>query len=147
LKGNVTNKSSYQGKCVLTLNPPLFRLAPMIFGIRIKIDFINRLFSTHWWRYWLIWHDHWRIVNALHQRDDLERLVQWSKRKRLSGVAGYYRRLLLDQEGKLFTKQMHFPSLFACAEWVYSFQIALSPTPRYKSGSAAKYRLRNYQRN
>jgi hypothetical protein len=119
----------------------------MNIAFNIKIKLINKLFSTRWWRYWLSWYDLWAIIDVLRQQDELERLVLWAKRKRLSRMREYYRSLLLNREAQLSAKQMRFSTLFACAEWVYSFQSALCPSTRYTAGSAAKYRFRNYQCN
>ena len=102
----------------------------------------NRLFFTRWFRYWLAWQDICGIVRLLYRQDDLENLMDWSRRKKL-GVYHFYKKQLFDTEMMLADKQMKFHHLIKWAYLLYNINNLISRSPNYyPQGYAAKYRLR-----
>jgi hypothetical protein len=103
----------------------------------------NRLYSTSFFPYWLLWRDFWTIWNTLERRDDLERLVTWATRKRLAGVKNYYKRLLTDTELLFTERNMRRPKLsFWALHLHFTFRMLFPPPRYYKKGAALRYRLR-----
>lgn len=97
-----------------------------------------------WYNYHFAWLQFTSILETLSQRDELEHLIRWAQRKRISGVREHYQWLLADVERRLLVKAVHNPRLTNLAEWTYCIQGMLCPAPSfYPKGAAAKYRLRN----
>ncbi len=98
-----------------------------------------------WIHYWYLWQFNWQqyqsILLYLHREDELERLTDWAKRKKL-GVFHHYKKLHYEAEDYLATKSIRFPKIFQWALFVYRVNKAISPEPRYyPKGFASKYRL------
>lgn len=77
----------------------------------------------------------------LKHQDNLEGLICWTKRKRLTGVGHYYRRLLKGTDFFLENFSYEAPILVELARWVYCAQEMLFPT-QYRKGFAAQYKRR-----
>lgn len=93
---------------------------------------------------WFAWLQLHAVLQALSERDDLQRLVLWARRKKLSEVRRYYQYLLSETENRLLKSAFRHRQLTALAKWIYCAQVMLFPARRfYPKGSGAKYRLRN----
>jgi hypothetical protein len=94
--------------------------------------------------YWSLWLLLLYIIQMLYRQDDLERLIQWSKRKRLAAPHAFYSHLLSDTELALANARIRHPFLTTIASFLYELGTVLFPSSAYyRRGSAAKYRLRN----
>jgi hypothetical protein len=51
--------------------------------------------------FWNNWQKSWMVFHLWHRIDDLEPLVKWAKRKRLTGPHHYYRKLLDNENLRL----------------------------------------------
>lgn len=100
--------------------------------------------SVKWYSYRFFWLDTVYILETLTQRDELQRLIRWASRKKLSRVRDYYQRLLDDTEMRLSSQAIRHPHLTELAEWLCCVATMLNPPPPvYKKGAAVKYSLRN----
>ena len=92
---------------------------------------------------WYYYNRRWKLFRAtlmmLQHQDNLENLIQWTKRKRLTGVGHHYKRLLKGADGFLtnFTYEAPYLVEFAC--FVHCTREMLFPT-QYRKGFAAQYR-------
>lgn len=85
----------------------------------------------------------WRIFCLMDRRVDLERLVRWAKRKRLTGPERWYRLLLMDTERLLSTHNMRHPLFYSITIFLYEIASSLAPQRYYvRKGAAAKYSVR-----
>jgi hypothetical protein len=78
---------------------------------------------------------------ALKKQDDLYALVQWATRKRLTKVRRVYLAQLHQVEDRLWHHQVRWPGLVTFCEFVFAAYKQIIPSPKYKRGSAAEYRL------
>lgn len=86
------------------------------------------------------------ILKALHRRDELEQLIQWAKRKRLSYPLQSYRNRLADIELLINRYMLQYPNLMRWARWLHILNQAIAPSPNYYGkGSAAKYNSKYYR--
>jgi len=112
----------------------------------LKITRLN--FQSRWYPCLLTWQDVRAFWRYQHRRADLERLIQWTVRKRLTGPRAHYQMLLADTEQHLLKYQLRRPHL---TWWLRLFfgltTLLFPPQQRYRKGSAAKYKLRNYSLN
>jgi hypothetical protein len=93
--------------------------------------------------YLLCWRDATSTWQVLGRSEELERLIQWAKRKRFSGPERHYRRLLEDTEQVLLRYQLRRPKLvYALRSLNWLLKAIAGTERRYRKGSAAKYRLR-----
>ena len=100
------------------------------------------LFSTPLFPYWLAWQESCAIWSALERCSDLEQLIVWARRKRLTGVGNHYKRLLVETEILLAHKQMRRQKLvFWTRELYLVYRILIPKAKYYPTGGAAKYRL------
>lgn len=100
--------------------------------------------SVTWYWCRFSWLDTTYILETLTQREELQRLIHWASRKKLSRVRDYYRQLLDDAEIRLSSQALRHPHLSELAAWLYCAANMLNPPPHvYAKGAAAKYRLRN----
>jgi hypothetical protein len=53
--------------------------------------------------------DYWMSCGVLNRKRDLEQLIQWAERKRISGVQRWYQTLLLDEEQRLWKYERRSP--------------------------------------
>jgi hypothetical protein len=104
---------------------------------------IDKLFFTRWYRYWLVWQDFCSTLTVLQQRQYLEQLTAWAKRKRLKIPFNHYKNLLRDVEDRLFWKRVRSRHLSFCAGICFEIIQTLYPSPQPKKGWAVQYRLRN----
>src|SRR5688572_9750494 len=87
----------------------------------------------------------YRILCILNRHKELERLVQWAARKRLTGPLKMYRNRLADEERRLLRYSVDFPRLFAYARLLFQFNHIINSAPRYPAkGSAKAYRYGLY---
>jgi hypothetical protein len=78
---------------------------------------------------------------ALKKQNDLNGLVQWAARKRLTTVRQAYQRQLHEIEIRLWQHQVRRPRLLIFCEFLFTaYQQIMAPS-KYKRGSAVKYRL------
>lgn len=94
--------------------------------------------QNNWWR---TWQQFWAVFHKLYRRDDLENLVRWAQRKRLSDQARYYSSLLTDTEIDLNRYALRQRNLTIWAHYLYSLcRFLKPPRRRYSRGSAAIYK-------
>lgn len=98
-----------------------------------------RLHRYDQWNYtWLILRSIWQAYRC---HDDLERLILWARRKRLSNPKRLYEKRLVEVEEKVFRYRLRYPRLVMLVSILQTFftQIKFQPY-YYTKGSAAKYR-------
>ncbi len=91
-------------------------------------------YRSSWWEYNL-------ILSALYRQHELKSLITWSALKNLSGQQRFYTARLIEEENKLIRYTRRFPCLFLLARIAQLTNYLVSPTPQYRKGYAAKYRL------
>ena len=92
-------------------------------------------------RGWRTWQQFWVIYRCLERRADLERLIVWAARKRLSGPLNLYQTRLSDEEQRLFRHRIHHPRPLWYAHVLFWLMGVVCPPKRYYSkGAAAVYR-------
>jgi len=112
-----------------------------------KLSPIQSLLAQ-WYRLQVLWIDITQIWVQLHHHDDLKRLVQWARHKKLSGPNRYYSDLLIASDDLLFRQRLRHPRASCFLGLIFTLKATISPPPRYHAkGSAAKYKLRNYSLN
>jgi len=80
------------------------------------------------------------ILCSFNRRAELMRLIQWARRKKLSGPLQAYQNRLIDEEKRLFHYALEFPSLLRWAKYLHRLNNLVNPIPRYvPKGSAAIY--------
>ena len=80
----------------------------------------------------------YRLFN---RRDELQRLIAWAARKRLSGPRKAYEYLLADCEHHLMRLRGDRPQLIGWATSLHMISMLFRYTPRfYHRGAAASYR-------
>lgn len=81
------------------------------------------------------------LVGVLNRRAELQQLIHWSKRKRLSHPQKLYQFRLQDEEIRLNRYLVRYPAMTIWTCRFYGLWQSLAPKPRYyRRGSAAKYR-------
>ncbi len=87
------------------------------------------------------WQEVWSIVYILNRRSELERLVAWATRKRLTGPRRLYRSRLLDEEIRLSKYTVMSPGYAVTLAYLVHFSNRLVfPPHRYmRRGAAAGY--------
>lgn len=104
----------------------------------------NYLFSTPLFPYCLAWRDFWSIWSGLEHYTDLQGLIAWAGRKRLTGVKDHYSHLLVETEVLLAHQQMRRRNLTFWARQLHFIYRSLIAKPKYcPKGGAEKYRLRH----
>ncbi len=102
--------------------------------------------KRHSWRYqqyYFAWNDFNTVLGALHRRTELEELIQWAARKRLSGPAKLYRSRHTDEETIIARVATRSPLLFFWARAGFHLNRVVSAKLQYKpKGSAARYRYK-----
>lgn len=78
---------------------------------------------------------------ALKKQNDLNALIRWATRKRLTTVRQAYLAQLHRVEERLWHHQVRCPGLVICCELLFTAYKQIVPSHRYKRGSAAQYRL------
>jgi len=92
-------------------------------------------------RYRNNWNDFWSAVHSLNRKTELLRLVQWAKRKRLTGPLKLYLTRLRQEEASIMRLRARSPKILVGARLVHCISNIVSPTPRYyPKGSAKRYR-------
>lgn len=101
--------------------------------------------------FWYYYNRKWKLFRAtlilLKHQDNLEGLIDWSKRKKLSGVNYYYRRLLQGVYKRLDSIVYESSAIVELARWFYCASEMLFP-PTYSKGFASQYSKKgqnNYQ--
>lgn len=100
---------------------------------------IAKICSTKWIQCRFAWRSMDVFVDMLNSRDDLEDLIKWARRKRLTGVRRHYQQLLGETEERLLFYQLRSRRIFGLAQWVYALKQQLQPSPAYYRGYASKY--------
>ena len=102
----------------------------------------NAIYNTKLYKFWRSWYQFWWFVRAYERRDELERLIDWAERKRLSGVRWAYHNRLMDEEGRINSQGIRHMTLARRAWWLYRLNKFVFGEPQYyPKGYAAKYRL------
>ncbi len=70
-----------------------------------------RFYYTRWYSYWMAFSAFRRILSKLRYQDELEELIAWAKRKRLSGPLKSYKIKLHHIERDLCTLNIRNPQL------------------------------------
>lgn len=87
------------------------------------------------------WREFYSILCAFNRRTELQRLVEWAERKKLSHPLKLYQNRLADEEKHLFRYRLQSPRLTAYASLLHQLTHILLPAPRYLArGSARGYR-------
>ena len=108
----------------------------------------DSLYNSRWYSHRLTLRDATTIWRYLYRRADLERLVHWATRKRLSGPRTHYQTLLVDTEQRLLQCQLRHPRLAWWLRFIFGLITQVfAPRYHYRKGAAAKYRMRNYSLN
>lgn len=86
--------------------------------------------------------DYWTLCGVLNRKNDLEQLIRWTTRKRLTAPRRLYERLLIDEENRLWKYERRSPLACTLARIAVSLNALLNPTPKYRytKGYATKYR-------
>lgn len=93
----------------------------------------------HWKRWRFNWQQYQATLLQFQRKHELEDLADWAKRKRL-GVYHHYKKLILETEEYLATKNIRYPHVFKYARLAYQVNQLISPQPQYYTGYAAQYR-------
>lgn len=94
----------------------------------------------NWWR---DWEHFWAIFHKLARQDDLENLVAWARRKRLTGQASYYNSLLTETAIDLNRYAVREHQRYLWANRLYTLHRLINPSrKKHPHGSAAMYRRR-----
>src|SRR5258706_14237557 len=94
-------------------------------------------------KYISLWYEFWAILHAFNRRSELQRLVIWAKRKRLSGPRKLYQNRFADEERRLFVYTLSSPRLTKVAHLLHWLNHLISTPPLYPAkGSAPIYRSR-----
>jgi hypothetical protein len=89
----------------------------------------------------------WAILYALNRRGELERLIRWAARKRLTGPLKCYQHRLDDEDRRIWRYTVQSPRLVAWAHRVHRLNKLINPAPRYLArGSAAGYAYVRYEK-
>jgi hypothetical protein len=101
----------------------------------------NSFYYTRWFRYWMTYQRFLNIYRAFAQVEDLDNLVIWAKRKRLSYLVKIYRSKHLDAEIYLSRLRTSDPRLAKWARIIRYINSQIFPQKIYKKGYASHYRL------
>lgn len=104
------------------------------------MKYVSQL-SHIYYRYQTIWLMIRSIWSALNRQSNLDALVRWATRKRLTTVRQAYQAQLHQVEDRLWYHQVRCPSLVIFCEFLFTAYKQIVPSHRYKRASAAKYRL------
>lgn len=90
---------------------------------------------------WLACQYFWPLLHTLNRRAELERLIAWATRKRLTGPREFYRSRLLDEEMRLSRYAITAPRwVVTLAYLLHNFNRLAFPPRRYmRRGAAAPY--------
>jgi len=92
---------------------------------------------------WFLWNNFWYGFNLYRRIEELNRLIKWAKRKKLTGVRKAYQAKLLKEVINLQGYNHSYHQTAICAYRYYLFIESLKPAPRYHSqGSTSHYRSR-----
>ncbi len=95
---------------------------------------------TSWDRTRLGWREFWSILYAMNRQAELERLVEWARRKKLPGPLRCYESRLEDETRRVMRYTLSAPSLARWVRRVRRFNRLVWSAPRYHAqGSAAAY--------
>jgi hypothetical protein len=95
---------------------------------------------TRWDRTRLGWREFGSILRAMNRQSELERLVEWARRKKLPGPLRCYQSRLEDEARRVMRYSLSSPSLARWARRVYRLNKLIWPPPRYYArGSAVGY--------
>lgn len=109
--------------------------------IKIRLATISHKLGL--FEYYSVWRDLCRSLFYLKQREELERLIRWAKRKRLSKVRSHYIELLLNNGWRIRRYQTHSPKVLFWAEWIHCARKMIFPDPQYyRKGYAGRYQSR-----
>ena len=104
--------------------------------------------NYHLIRYRNNWNDFWSAVHSLNRKAELIRLVQWAKRKRLTGPLKLYLTRLQQEENSIMRLRVRNPKMLTGARLMHFISNLVSPKPRYyPKGSARHYRQCKTKRN
>ena len=82
------------------------------------------------------------LIGILKRRYELQQLIQWAKRKRLSRPRKLYQSRLQDEEFRLNRYLVCYPTMTTWTRRFYGLWRSLALKPRYyRRGYATKYRI------
>lgn len=100
--------------------------------------------NSQFWRLYLFWQSYYRcshLLRLLHTRKELQELIEWANRKRLSGTVGRaYRRKLIEIEQQISALGMRSPQSARWAHVLYYLNRFVSIRQKHYRGYAARYR-------
>ncbi len=96
---------------------------------------------SKWQQFKRTWTTFWSIYRRYERIEELQRLVAWAKRKRLSKVRDHYIRLWLDEERVQFRYQVKHPAMHRSVRILSTIGEMIFPSHQvYRRGAARKYR-------
>ena len=81
------------------------------------------------------------IYGALERQTELEQLIKWAKRKKLTRPRKLYQLRLQDEEQRLATLGMRHPRLIAWCRCLRAAVHQIKGTSTFTKGSVAKYKF------
>src|SRR5258708_33483452 len=93
------------------------------------------LYGNQNWR--VVLRHMWMLYCAFGRRQDLLRLVEYCRRRHLTGPGKRYTQLLADEEIRLGICRRYSPRLVAMARLLYRLNKLIFPTPRHFSTRTA----------
>ena len=83
------------------------------------------------------------ILRAVNREEELNRLAQWAKRKRLARPLRLYENWLADEKQRILRYRMNSPRLVSLAYLVHRVIYGVFPPPEfYRKGAAEGYNSR-----
>src|SRR5688572_14863526 len=90
-----------------------------IVKIHSKIVFWYSKMRMHWYLYCTDWHRICSVLELLQHQNNLKNLIQWARRKKLTGVRKHYEFLAFDIVCKLSSYSLQNRRLLIIAEWLH----------------------------
>lgn len=87
------------------------------------------------------WFALFAAYSCLDRHADLERLVDWARKKRLDGPRSHYYNLLFEEDSRLTNLRWKHPRLLILARVLYTTRSLVRPVRKhYPRGFASRYR-------
>lgn len=80
----------------------------------MNIRLPHRFYFSKWYWYWLNWQQFWRFFHRYGQLQDLNNLIEWANRKRLTRVKAAYLRRYEALDMIFCQEKLRYPHL---ARW------------------------------
>lgn len=83
------------------------------------------------------------ILCAVNREHELNRLVQWTKRKKLAKPLDLYESRLADEQKRILRYRMHDPHMVSLAYLIHTVSYGVFPPPEFhRKGAASGYRYK-----